>query len=207
MFELCTISAAGAPPRRPLLSPISAAFDDEPSTCMKIKKTEKGCPKSQNGARFRHISAFGVNILSRLPIRSIVRCKCVCKSWLDLLVTPEFVRSHISKSVPGLFVFERTPQIKPYKFVEFVDELDPNCDEHRWNVVNFNLPFHVPVYFSAANGLLVFWKPNFLIICNPITRDHITVPFPLETSSVLLGGYGFGVSRISGQYKVVAVFS
>ncbi|KAH6765205.1 hypothetical protein C2S51_016454 [Perilla frutescens var. frutescens] len=149
-----------------------------------------------------------VNILSRLPIRSIVRCKCVCKSWLDLLVTPEFVRSHISKSVPGLFVFERNPQIKPYKFVEFVDELDPNCDERRWNVAfDFNLPFHVPVYreYTAANGLLFLWKPYFLIICNPITRDYIIVPIPLEISSVP-ESYGFGVSRISGQYKVVGTF-
>ncbi|KAH6826256.1 hypothetical protein C2S53_001693 [Perilla frutescens var. hirtella] len=147
-----------------------------------------------------------VNILSRLPIRSIIRCKHVCKSWLDLLVTPEFVRSHISKSVPGLVVFVRNPQIKPYKFVEFVDELDPNFDEHRWNAVfNFNLPFHVPVH-SEANGLLFLWEPDFLIICNPITRDYITFPFPLDNSSVLLESYGFGVSRISGQYKVVGMF-
>ncbi|KAH6765206.1 hypothetical protein C2S52_014257 [Perilla frutescens var. hirtella] len=103
-----------------------------------------------------------VNILSRLPIRSIIWCKRVCKSWLDLLVTPEFV----------------SLQLQP--------------------------PFSWARH-SAANGLLFLWEPNFLI-CNPITRDYIMLPYPLETSPVLLESCGFGVSRISGQYKVVGMF-
>ena len=45
-----------------------------------------------------------VEILSRLPTRAAMACKCVCKSWFGLLATPEFVNSHIYRSVPGLLV-------------------------------------------------------------------------------------------------------
>ncbi|KAH6776697.1 hypothetical protein C2S52_014258 [Perilla frutescens var. hirtella] len=144
------------------------------------------------------------DILVRLPIRSIIRCKCVLKSWLNLLATPEFAKFHLSRSaVPGLAVFEWKAQPKRYKIIEFVDELDPNCDEHGLNVVfSFDLPSLVPVH-NAANGLLFLWDTGYLIICNPITRDYIEVPLPLDTCDVFVEGYGFGVSGISGQYKLV----
>ncbi|XP_042067381.1 jacalin-related lectin 38-like [Salvia splendens] len=42
------------------------------------------------------------NILSRLSVRSIAISKCVCKAWLNLLVTDDFIDSHLSKSAPSL---------------------------------------------------------------------------------------------------------
>ncbi|KAH6759417.1 hypothetical protein C2S51_019652 [Perilla frutescens var. frutescens] len=163
---------------------------------------------------FTHLpSEMTINILSRLPARTAVQCKCVCKPWLNMLESPEFVKSHKSKAVPGLAVFEWETQSKPYKIVEFVEKLDLNIDEHRWKVVlNFNIPFNEPVH-SSANGLLFLCKRGLrtgaLILCNPITREYIKLPCPRETSSkprLLLDTYGFGVSRMSGQYKLVRMF-
>ncbi|KAH6771727.1 hypothetical protein C2S51_010131 [Perilla frutescens var. frutescens] len=171
------------------------------------------------------------DILSRLPIRSIIRCKCVCKPWRNLLVTREFVKSHLSKSVACLAVSFLAYYPKPYKFFEFVDEL--NLDRHmpRWIMVtlfNCNLPCREPLH-SSANGLLflctqgpshsdlyrlqpgrVMWRRSFFI-CNPITREYITLPCPRESSSskeqLQLDTYGFGVSRMNnGQYKLVRMF-
>ncbi|KAK1367972.1 hypothetical protein POM88_034064 [Heracleum sosnowskyi] len=36
-----------------------------------------------------------LEILYRAPVESLVRCKCVCKSWLALLQHPVFIRMHI----------------------------------------------------------------------------------------------------------------
>ncbi|KAH6765209.1 hypothetical protein C2S52_014260 [Perilla frutescens var. hirtella] len=167
-----------------------------------------------------------MNILSRLPIRSIIRCKFVCKSWLDLLATPEFVKSHLSKAAPGLALFLYAEHPKPYKFFEFVDKLNLHRRVLHWNmdtVFNFNLPFARPLH-SSANGLLFlcrrgaghhdFYKlrqdgaiwPRNLLICNPITRDYIMIPRPQESSpkaQLHMDSFGFGVSRMSGQYKLV----
>ncbi|XP_042068372.1 F-box protein CPR1-like [Salvia splendens] len=172
-----------------------------------------------------------INILSsRLPIRTTVSCKSVCKPWLDLLETREFVKSHISKSVPGLAVFLEGEYPKPYKVFEYVDELSPKRVP-RWNVVlNFNLPCTEPPY-SSVDGLLFLcsrgimsreifkhgtlrrediWWPRDLFICNPITRDYIKILCPPEFSSskrrVHVDTFGFGVSRTTCQYKMVRVF-
>ncbi|KAH6796412.1 hypothetical protein C2S51_037398 [Perilla frutescens var. frutescens] len=156
-----------------------------------------------------------IDIFSKLPIRSIIRCKCVCKSWLELLKTREFVNSHLSKSVPGLALFQRlsyhspSPS-KPYKFLEFV--------ENSMHLL-FSLSFphrHVHIH-SSVNGLLFLLTLNLkrtrdLFICNPITRDYIELPclrnYPSSKRNTLHQSdtFGFGVSKKSGQYKVVRLF-
>ncbi|KAI3977173.1 hypothetical protein MKX01_035903, partial [Papaver californicum] len=35
-------------------------------------------------------------IISRLPVRSVLTCKCVCNSWLNLISTPDFVEMHLN---------------------------------------------------------------------------------------------------------------
>ncbi|XP_042067870.1 F-box protein At5g62510-like [Salvia splendens] len=147
-------------------------------------------------------SEIVVNILSRLPIQDAMACKCVCKPWLVLLATPEFVNSHLSISVPGIAVETHS---KSFYVMEIVDEL---CDEeHRYTAFNFKLPFDEPIH-SSANGLIFLRGVGRgdLILCNPVTRDYIKLPSPRQTTSehqLVYENIGFGVSRTTGQYKVV----
>ncbi|XP_057793443.1 F-box protein CPR1-like [Salvia miltiorrhiza] len=203
--------------------------------CKKSKKQKDAAQNPKIGEDFLTFlpSEIIINILSsRLPIRTTMSCTAVCKPWLDLLRTPEFVKSHISKSVPGLAVFLEGEYAKPYKVFEYVDELsNPKRRVPRWNMtLNFNLPIDKPPY-SSVDGLLflctrgmmsreifksgifrqefIRW-PRDLFICNPITREYIKLPCPLEFSSskskVHMDTFGFGVSRTTGQYKLVRVF-
>ncbi|XP_047943183.1 F-box protein At3g07870-like [Salvia hispanica] len=146
-------------------------------------------------------SEIVLDILSRVPTREAMACKCVCKPWLGLLASPEFVNSHMSRSVPGIAVETRA---QSYKMVEFVDE------EHRWDVTfNFKLPFDE--IHSSTNGLIFLkdFARGDLILCNPITRDYIKLPSPRRTSlkvEIDMENFGFWVSRMTGQYKVVRIF-
>ncbi|XP_047941811.1 F-box protein At3g07870-like [Salvia hispanica] len=155
-------------------------------------------------------SEIVVEILSRLPTRAAMACKCVCKPWLGLLATPEFVNSHMSRSVLGIAVETRSLS---YETIEFVDELDLNFDEeHLWDVtLSFRLPFDGP-FRSSANGVIFLrdFRRGDLILCNPITRDYIKLPRPRLTPPKVpdeLDNFGFGVSRMTRQYKVVWIFS
>ncbi|XP_047961911.1 F-box protein At3g07870-like [Salvia hispanica] len=153
---------------------------------------------------FRNLpSEIVSDILSRLDVRTAMSGKCVCKSWLDLLTTPEFVKSHLSKSVPCLTITELNLKLKSVTY-KMVIELDFNCDWHRLNTVfHFDLPFRILSHCSI-NGL-IFLKNNLdCILCNPITREYIKLPCPRQPSTVTKWEiYGFGVSRMSGQYKLV----
>ena len=35
------------------------------------------------------------NILLKLPIKSLIRCKSVCKGWFSLIFDPYFVKTHL----------------------------------------------------------------------------------------------------------------
>ncbi|KAL1557560.1 putative F-box protein [Salvia divinorum] len=170
-------------------------------------------------------STIVVNILSRLPTRAAMECKCVCKPWLGLLATPEFVNAHMSRSAPGIAVEMCSPH--SCKVIEFVDGIELNFDEkhgsaaifkfdeeHRWEVT-FNFRLHFDGFIiSSANGLIFLNEfgtdGDDLILWNPITRDCINLPRPPQTSPKARNGmdnFGFGVSRTAGLYKVARIFA
>ena len=51
-----------------------------------------------------------VDILSRLPVKTISHCKCVCKKWQFLVSESYFFKLHISRSPPSLIIHEFTMQ-------------------------------------------------------------------------------------------------
>lgn len=119
-----------------------------------------------------------IDILSRLPIQTIISCKRVCRSLLVSVDSPEFAELHISKSVPNLAIYQGMGRRKPYKVFEFVDDLDrrksaPFC----YIVFKFNFKFPHDAYIhSSVNGLLFMCvrslrRPQNILICNPVTHD------------------------------------
>ncbi|KAI3464426.1 hypothetical protein Pfo_021089 [Paulownia fortunei] len=164
-------------------------------------------------------SEIVIDILSRLPVRTITSCKCVCKSWLGLLETREFAKSHLSKSVPGLVVYHSEMHSDLFQIFEFEDA--PNLEHHelhynpvtKFDLTAFISPPHTAIGIQgSADGLLflreINTQPNVLYICNPITRDYIELPSPEESvyHYPTIVTYGFGVSKMTGQHKVVRIF-
>ncbi|KAK6114753.1 hypothetical protein DH2020_007022 [Rehmannia glutinosa] len=160
-----------------------------------------------------------IDILSRLPIKTIRACKCVCKSWLELLETHEFANSHLSKSVPGLVIHQSEMWSELIQIFEFEDEPDIEHHELHYNPVTeidlnaFINPSHRSIGIEgSANGLLflreINTQPNVFYICNPITRECLELQsqekFVYSYPTIVT--YGFGVSKITGQHKVVRIF-
>ncbi|KAL7149735.1 hypothetical protein ABFS83_05G061000 [Erythranthe nasuta] len=158
-----------------------------------------------------------IDIVSRLPIRSIGACKCVCKSWRNLLHTREFTDFHLSKSVPALFIGYDS-DLKNYKIFEFDDELGLESHDLHYNqIIKFDSTgFERSELKGSSNGLFLFLKRknntelhfDSLFVCNPITREYIALPqdgiFYCYFSATV--AYGFGVSKMTAQYKVVKIF-
>ncbi|KAL2503494.1 F-box protein [Abeliophyllum distichum] len=124
-----------------------------------------------------------VDVFSRLPAPTILNCKLVCKKWLSLISTPEFAKLHLSRSIPGLVVFQHEPvRAEVCRLFEFEDDLD-HADLHYDPVIKFDLSVSLGISRGAIVQVL----------------DWL-VEFPSQVT------YGFGLSRISGQYKVVRIF-
>ncbi|XP_047938437.1 uncharacterized protein LOC125186146 [Salvia hispanica] len=60
---------------------------------------------------------------------------------------------------------------------------------------------------GSANGLLLLKNPfiDHLYICNPITREFVELHGRLTHPLRLGDCYGFGVSKLSGQHKIVYI--
>ncbi|EYU22873.1 hypothetical protein ABFS82_03G107900 [Erythranthe guttata] len=173
-----------------------------------MKPSEKN-PK-MNPEFFKNLpSEIIIEILSRLPIRSIAICKCVCKSSQYLLQTREFVDSHLSKSVPGLVTCY---EFYEYKVFEFGDELDLKGEYKPVTELDCENSISPSVIKGSVNGLLLLHpdvsKYHDLFISNPINRDYIDIQNKGMHNHHYFDGlvsYGFGVSEVSGEYKVVRI--
>ncbi|XP_073051597.1 F-box protein At3g07870-like [Primulina eburnea] len=154
------------------------------------------------------------DVLSRLPILNILRLKCVCKPWLELIESPEFAKLHLSKSSPGLLVHQlQSCESSFFNLSGFEDELE--VESHELNyipVANFDIKiFHGrPVIVGSVNGFLCLRSRlpfDYLYICNPITHEYISLQTPERVSRLpFTVSHGFGVSTNGGQYKVVVTY-
>ncbi|KAL8499461.1 hypothetical protein ACS0TY_022430 [Phlomoides rotata] len=154
-------------------------------------------------------SEIKMTILSKLPVRTIIICKCVCKSWLHLIETQAFVKLHLSTSVPGLVTLRHLSRL--FEIFEVEDGRDVEHHDHHYNLVTkFNFPC-ILWMCGSVDGLL--WlhdrdvKVDTIYICNPITRDYIRIHSPPEFPCTYhqRATYGFGSCKMAGQYKVVRI--
>ncbi|KAL9427903.1 hypothetical protein AB3S75_029981 [Citrus x aurantiifolia] len=45
-------------------------------------------------------------ILSLLPVRELIRCRCVCKAWCSFIIKPDFISTHLNlhnNTLMGIF--------------------------------------------------------------------------------------------------------
>ncbi|XP_073047703.1 putative F-box protein At1g47790 [Primulina eburnea] len=152
------------------------------------------------------------NILTRIPILLIVRLKCFCHAWLELFDSPEFSKLHLSKSSAGLLVDQHLGGSYMIKIFRFEDELVVECQQLNYTPVRrFDLTeFKCHTISGSVDGFLCFRHVGHidnLYICNPITCEYISLP-TLESCVQFpsMVTYGFGVSTISCQHKVVRIF-
>ncbi|XP_042002589.1 F-box protein At3g07870-like [Salvia splendens] len=149
------------------------------------------------------------DILSRLSIKSLAISKSVCKAWRDLF---DFVKSDI-KTPPALVRFYWGKNSTRCKIIEIEDEDEADLESHDLHyhpLTDLVIPHRStgPMQGITANELLLMYSPSTkgipLYICNLITREYTELSYPefVNIPKQVLQ-FGFGVSKISGQYKVV----
>ncbi|CAA7049601.1 unnamed protein product [Microthlaspi erraticum] len=158
-----------------------------------------------------------IEILLRLPAKSVGRCCCVSKLWASLPRRSYFTELFLTRSSSGpklLFVSQKNSEL-----IFFYSPQPQNPNENSSPVaVTYHMKIPYNFYFSKERfppirGLLFLRADQNLegrritvsLICNPTTGQFLTLPLPkVATIGVYVGSY-FGYDPIEKQYKVLCM--
>ncbi|GFP96458.1 F-box protein cpr30 [Phtheirospermum japonicum] len=146
-------------------------------------------------------------ILIRLPVKSLLRSRCVSKPWRSLIDGQDFIKQHLRHSVESssynILVLEKTQLL--YVDLDSLGRLDTGTLRSK------------PQYVvGSCDGLVLFLTfSNDIVLWNPSTRKLKELPTtprpPSIADSVMAPGvfwyglYALGYDSKHGDYKVVWV--
>ncbi|XP_071727123.1 F-box/kelch-repeat protein At3g06240-like [Rutidosis leptorrhynchoides] len=165
-----------------------------------------------------------VEILVRLPVKTIVHCKFVCRDWLNLITNSHFITLQLPKSPECFMLFDKYIRdliTKPKLLrLEEIEEEHGRDILHHDPIMRLDLN-RVPSFqndrlcaLGSVNGLICLiclsdsdYGRDKIHICNPITGEYMILPEQIHCKEIdTVNSYGFGVSSLSGEYKVIRIF-
>lgn len=150
-----------------------------------------------------------IEILSRLPMKTLFSCRCVCKLWQSLLLDPHLINLHLSRAPISLLLktFNEKRKLIEFHLLDLQGKKTDSCESRITIKKKSNLPNIEFDYVNSCNGLLCLCEPGTedpIYVCNPILGEYITLPKVKKDVSIV--GAGFGFSLETKEYKVVRVF-
>ncbi|GLT99785.1 hypothetical protein SLE2022_172010 [Rubroshorea leprosula] len=148
------------------------------------------------------------DVLLRLPVKCLIRFRCVCKSWNALTRDSSFVNKHLAESV-------RNPKLTEERVLL---SCCSRLNEYTFKTCSLysllNQPFTDPDAFDFIHPFWYFWGRNRIVgCCNGLicmTTDYgkvIVVNLGLREINKLPGYFpgvfGFGYDSSNNDYKVV----
>ena len=154
-----------------------------------------------------------IKIFTRLPIKSILRCTSVCKSWYSLLTSPNFIFTHLNRKQDDHILIQNyvgNSEIYIYALSRYNEKLDQNN--------------HLDYSFKCSNGVVTIVGSCNGIVCiaaadqlnylnhfyfwNPAIRKPVELPdlgYTCEKCDTFAYALGFGYDHVTNDYKVVRV--
>ncbi|XP_016452643.1 F-box/kelch-repeat protein At3g23880-like [Nicotiana tabacum] len=156
-----------------------------------------------------------MDILTRLPVKSLFRFKCVSESWKTIISQPYFKKKHLDhaknqlNSQKLLFAGSRRDRtIYFYCYSLSSVQLVKDRRSLDWPL-NSEIPYCRMKVFASCDGLFLIgiWskpddQPSLLLLWNPTTRESIIIPH--ETPQ-LESVYGLGYDSTSDDYILFRV--
>ncbi|XP_074378659.1 F-box protein CPR1-like [Apium graveolens] len=151
-------------------------------------------------------------ILCRVPVKYVLRCRSVCKDWCSLIDSTAFIKKHLKTSRDrnagaGLMIEKLGGDEKFY-----LASLD-SLDEDSAAVVKICDPLKALLcaaeYVCACNGLMCVLKNmgRDVFVLNPVLRKFKKVTsappeFPSSSEWKDRFSFGFGYDEVNDDYKL-----
>ncbi|KAG2714283.1 hypothetical protein I3843_03G022300 [Carya illinoinensis] len=163
-----------------------------------------------------------MEILSRLPVESLMRFKCVNKAWYFLIRNPDFIAKHLfwatsEKRHRGLLL-NREHEITRTPWVSLHSNETLEVSRYVDLLQFFPRDVGELVVFGPCNGILcLFGVPadrngprDGLVLWNPATRESKALPIiqrPAEMPTTFPFRFGFGLDPKTGDLKVIRILN
>jgi F-box interacting protein len=148
-----------------------------------------------------------IQILKRLPVKSLICFKCVCKLWFSLISDPHFANSHFQ-----LTAATHTPRVMcisplSHEILSIDFEAFFNDDPASVNL-NFSLPkSYFPVEIrGSCRGFILLYRPPNIYVWNPCTGFKKQIPLSTFDSKSVADCHGLVYDESRDDHLVV-VFS
>ncbi|KAL7104834.1 hypothetical protein ACP275_07G006500 [Erythranthe tilingii] len=153
-----------------------------------------------------------IEILARLPVRSLLRFKCVSKSWLSLISSQQFVKTH-------LFNSKKDPNFTHHGVILTCEgKLEQSSipsllsNDAVFDVLDSEFAYgsgtNLAEVVGSCDGLILLsCNDKDLFLFNPSTRIHKKLPrFGEKIKRGRRCSHGLGFDKSSGDYKVVGLY-
>lgn len=158
-----------------------------------------------------------MEILLRLPIKSLVRVRYVCKTWYNIISDPYFTRMHLARAPTASLVIQTLLSYNPGCYSKFymLEHAEWDTRGHSLFAPLKKLPqkFYLlgqnMILLTSCNGLLclsaVRHKKEVTCVCNIATGEYMTLPGAKTKDDRFWQTIrGFGYSPKTNQYKLIA---
>ncbi|XP_056697974.1 F-box/kelch-repeat protein At3g06240-like isoform X2 [Spinacia oleracea] len=159
-----------------------------------------------------------VEVLLRLPAKSVGRFRCVSNRWSCLLTEPQFIKSHLNRIKQHPTTEEPIFFCSPDSGIFYSTQLNNAIAHHLFDEMTCfaaRLTFDDHRFYSShrpdgsCDGLILMKNDhlNKLFLINPITREVKELPSLsyAPESHVSCNTYGLGHDSINDDYKVVMI--
>ncbi|TYJ16427.1 hypothetical protein E1A91_A10G252700v1 [Gossypium mustelinum] len=120
--------------------------------------------------RFEFPEVLVMEILSKLPVRSLTRFNCVCKYWCSSFQTPHVISKHHHNNLKNNHLNQLLIRYDDNTFQPYFSQLSNQKDKKYVNAI--------PSVYGACHGLLCLQEPSTdkAAIWNPSTREFKILP-------------------------------
>ncbi|KEH21502.1 putative F-box domain-containing protein [Medicago truncatula] len=160
-------------------------------------------------------------ILCFLPVKFLLRSRCVCKSWNSLVSDPKFAKKHFCMSAARHIYFisykrsDTEYSFRSYPLNSVFTKRATPQDKFEYFPNNFRGKrriMHSYGFVGSCNGILCIADDNdkgLVILLNPSIRKFKELPLLETPPSAMFGNFettlGFGYDSFTENYKVVVV--